>query len=52
MTSDFHKLVKRVMKIHFQKTKPNLITYGSQKNSGSEKIIEDLKTAMETKSLL
>ena len=39
------------MKIHFQKTKPSLITYRSQKKFGREEMMGDLKTVTETHSL-
>ena len=39
------------MKIHFQKTKPSLITYRIQKKFGREEMMGDLKTVTETHSL-
>ena len=39
---DYHKLVTTVMKIHFPKSKPSIITYRSYKKFDNKKFMENL----------
>ena len=40
--SDYHKLVTTVMKMHFPKSKPSIITYRSYKKFDNKKFMENL----------
>ena len=48
--SDCHKLVTKVMKIHFLKSKPSIITCRSYKKIDNKKFMENLNAEIITQS--
>ena len=48
--SDYHKLVTTVMKKHFPKSKPSIITYRSYKKFDNKKFMENLNAEIITQS--
>ena len=46
--SDFHKLTLTVLKIHYKKQKPLVVTYRDHKNFSNESFRTELLSAMET----
>ena len=45
--SDFHKMVVAVMKMHFPKTKPQVISYRKYKDFHNETFLDSLKHELE-----
>ena len=50
--SDYHKLVTTVMKMHFPKSKPSIITYKSYKKFDNKKFMENLNAEIITQVLI